>query len=90
MSKKKYYALCITIILVACLVVIFHIPFLTLILGNEAVFRLRGLILIVITPLVIIVVSIISCILLNKLKKRFEKSQDEKQSEKSNNNKIGE
>ena len=76
MSKKKYNVLSGLIILTACLIVIFHIPFLVLILGSKAVFRLRGLILLVITPLIIIFVSVLSSVLIGILKKKLNSSEE--------------
>lgn len=89
MSKKKYNVLSGLIILTACLIVIFHIPFLVLILGSKAVFRLRGLILLVITPLTIIFVSVLSSVLIGILKKKLN-SSEETQGEKLNETSLSE
>lgn len=89
MSKKKYNVLSGLIILTACLIVIFHIPFLVLILGSEAVFRLRGLILLVITPLTIIFVSVLSSVIIGILKKKLN-SSEETQGEKLNETSLSE
>lgn len=58
--------------IVACLLVIFHIPFFTLVLGSEKVFELRGTFLII-SPIIIITVSVLATIILNILTKKYKK-----------------
>lgn len=73
MTKRKYVLFCTLTLVVAILIVIFHIPFFTLILGEEKVFNMRGLFLIVITPLIIVAVSIVASIIINKLTKVYKR-----------------
>lgn len=73
MTKCKYVLFCVLTLVVAILIVIFHIPFFTLILGEEKVFNMRGLFLIVITPLIIVAVSIVASIIINKLTKVYKR-----------------
>ena len=79
MTKKKYIALSVVTMIVACLLVIFHIPFFVLVLGGEKVFELRGTFLII-SPIIIITVSVLATIILNILTKKYNlsKSQNEK------------
>ena len=62
---------------IACLLVIFHIPFFVLVLGGEKVFALRGAFLII-SPIIIITVSVVATIILNILAKKYNlaKSQN--------------
>ena len=71
-SKKKYITLSVITMIVACLLVIFHIPFFTLVLGGEKVFELRGTFLII-SPIIIITVSVLATIILNILTKKYKK-----------------
>jgi len=79
LTKKKYIALSVVTMVVACLLVIFHIPFFVLVLGGEKVFELRGTFLII-SPIIIITVSVLATIILNILTKKYNlsKSQNEK------------
>ncbi len=70
MSKKKYITLSVITMIVACLLVIFHIPFFTLVLGGEKVFELRGTFLII-SPIIIITVSVLATVIINILTKKY-------------------
>lgn len=72
MSKKKYIFFITFVTTIACLIVIFHIPFSVLIIGSKKVFEMRGAFLLIITPLTIIIVSILATLVSQRITKIYK------------------